>query len=249
MFESEKSLSKSLVRHWKLIALISAPLLLGAATAAENSDGRFTRLSLSGEGYSEQVAEFVSVNAATMTWSRSASSAMTDNAQGMSRLQARLEQMGVAKADFRTSDFSFQKARDPDEHDGQPAEGFAVRHRLSIVIRDADKAGKIMDAMVSAGVQDLSVNRSWGYADHIDAAALQSARALAIKDAMTKANDYAVALGMKVRRVVSVEDRSAYASDRPKPAMSFAADTASTPIQTRPQAVLASVGVEFELEK
>jgi uncharacterized protein len=238
-----------LARHWKLATLLAVPLLLGAATASDQPDERFTRLSLSGEGYSEQVTEQVSVTASTQTWSRSASSAMTENARDMSRLQARLEQMGIAKADFRTSDFTFQKASDPEDHDGERDDGFAVRHRLTIVIRDVDKAGPAMDAMVSAGAQDMSVNRSWGYSDHIDAAALRSARTLAIRDAMTKANDYAVALGMKVRRVVSVQDRAAYASDRPMPAMRAAVDVAATQIQTRPQTVLASVGVEFELEK
>jgi uncharacterized protein len=233
--------------NWKLVTLAAVPLLLGATLADGASDSRYTRLTLSGEGYSEQASEYVSVTAATQTWSSSASRAMDENAQDMSRLRSRLGQLGVEEADFRTADFSFQEAKDPDDDDGDRADGFAVQHRLSIMIRDTDSAGQIVDAMVRAGAKNLQINRHWGYMEQIDPRALRTARRLAIRDAMTKANDYAAALGMNVRRVVSVQDRHASVSDRPMPVMRIDA-SAGTEIETRPKTVLASVGVEFELQ-
>jgi uncharacterized protein YggE len=235
-------------RHWKLGALAAVPLLLGASMADGTTDPRYTRLTLSGEGYSEQVSEYVSVAAATQTWSSSASRAMDENARDMDRLRARLSQLGVDEADFSTADFRFQEAKDPDDDDGDRADGFAVQHRLSIMIRDTDDAGQIVDALVRAGAKNLQINRHWGYMEQIDPRALRTARGLAIRDAMTKANDYAAALGMKVRRVVSVQDRHASVSDRPMPVARVAA-YADTEIETRPKTVLASVGVEFELQK
>jgi uncharacterized protein YggE len=224
-------------------------LLIGATTADTDENSKFTRLSLSGVGQSEQVSEFVTIGAATETWSRSPSSAMQANASDMERLRSRLSQLGVAKADFRTSGFRFNKAGDPSDHDGDRDDGFAVNHQLAIVIRDTEKVGRIMDALVDAGAKNLAVDRGWGYSGDVDPGALKKARALAISDAMTKAEDYAAALGMKVRRVVSVEDRQAYANDRPMVMARIDAGASATQIETRPQTVLASVGIEFELEK
>ena len=116
------------------------------------------------------------------------------------------------------------------------------------MIRDTDDAGQIVDALVRAGAKNLQINRHWGYMEQIDPRALRTARRLAIRDAMTKANDYAAALGMKVRRVVSVQDRHASVSDRPMPVARVPHDRRHRD-RYGPKTVLASVGVEFELQK
>lgn len=225
------------------------PLLLGATLDGAEVNSPYTRLTLSGSGYAAQPKELVTVAAAAETFSTSASRAMRDNATDMSQLRARLEQLGVAKDDFRTANFQFNKARDPDDHDGERAEGFVVQHQLSIVIRDTEKAGTIMDALVGAGAKNLSVNRYWGYSDDISPEVLKEARAGAIRDAQAKANDYARALGMRIRRVVSIRDQGGYSREAPMPMARMAAAPGSTSIESRPSTVLASVGMEFELEK
>ena len=71
----------------------------------------------------------------------------------------------------------------------------------------------------------------------------------AIRDAQVKANDYAGALGLRVRRIVSINDQGGYAQDRPMPTAAMRADVGATSIETRPQTVLASVSMVFELAK
>ncbi|MFT4025914.1 MAG: SIMPL domain-containing protein [Novosphingobium sp.] len=236
-------------RSTKLVLLGLVPLLLGATLSGDDAEAKFTRLSLSGKGYATQAAEFVTVSAATETFSTSASQAMSGNASDMNRLQARLGQMGVAKEDFRTANFAFRKGRNPDDEGGSSrTQGFVVQHRLAVTIRNPDKAGAIMDALVTAGAKNLSVNRYWGYSGEVRPEVLKEARAGAIRDAQTKADDYARALGLRVRRIVSITDQGGYSRDEPA-RMAPAAIDESTSIATRPSTVLASVGMVFELEK
>lgn len=233
----------------KLAFCVTVPILLGAAMSGEEAESPYTRLSLSGTGYSSQTAEYVSVSAAAETFSTSASRAMSENATDMSRLRDRLGRLGVAKDDFRTANFNFQKGSDPDDNDGDRDRGFVVQHQLSIIIRNTDKSGAIMDALVDAGAKNLSVNRYWGYSQEVSPQSLKDARVRAIRDAQVKANDYAGALGLRVRRIVSINDQGGYAQDRPMPTAAMRADVGATSIETRPQTVLASVSMVFELAK
>lgn len=232
------------------VAIGAIGLMLIAATAGDSDrSSPYTRLSLQGRGMSQQLVEFVAITAAAETWARNPRTAMDENAAEMQALRARLKQIGIAENDVRTADFRFNRQSDPEDHDGDRDEGYGVQHQLAITVRDGAQAGKVMDILVAAGADNLSVNRGWGYGDDVSPQALKQARALAINDAMTKANDYAAALRMKVRRVVTIQDNSAYATDRPMPIARIAAADASTVIDNRPQTVLASVSMEFELER
>ena len=172
-----------------------------------------------------------------------------NNARDMDRLRAKLADLGVAKADFRTAQFRLEEGRDPMDDDGDRARGFSVQHQLTVMVRDTDNVGKVIDAMVSAGAKNVQVGNYWGYSgDDVSPAKLKLARADAIKDAQTKANDYAIALGMKVRRVVSISDQGGYARHQPAPAARLDV-AAGTTIDTRPATILASVGMVFELER
>ena len=225
-------------------ALLIAPLLIGAV-AADSSASPYTQLSVTGMGFAEQATEYVSVRAQTETFSTSPSRAVSDDARKMARLQDTLRRLGVAKEDFRTADFRFAKGRDPEDND---THGYSVQHALSVVVRDTDNVGPALDAMVDAGADGLSLERSYGYGREIDPASLRQARAAAIRDAQAKAADYAAALNLRIRRVVTIADGGGYVTDGPMPARAVAADV-STQIESRPAAVRASVNIVFELEK
>lgn len=232
----------------RVVLTVAAPVMLIGATASDSDDSsRYTRLTLSGTGYAQQANEYISISAAATAFSTSPSGAMSDNAVDMRRLRQRLVQMGVAEDDFRTDNFNFQQGRDPEDSSGE-RKGYIVNHQLSVVIRNPDRVGLVMDALVAAGAKNLSINRYWGYSQHISPESLKQARAAAIRDAQAKAGDYAQALGMRVRRVVSITDQGGYSRSQPPPAMRTSIDV-GTRIEARPSTVLANVGMAFELER
>jgi uncharacterized protein YggE len=226
-------------------ALVVAPLLIGAV-AADTPASLYTQLSVTGTGFAEQATEYVAVRAQTESFSTSPSRAVSDDARKMARLQNTLKRIGVAEEDFRTADFRFAKGHDPEDHD---IPGYNVQHGLSVVVRDTDNVGPALDAMVEAGADGLSLERSYGYGRDTDPASLRRARAAAIRDAQAKAADYASALRLRIRRVVTIADGGGYVTDGPMPVARAVAADVSTQIESRPAAVRASVNVVFELEK
>lgn len=235
-------------KHLAIVGLLFAvPLLIGAAGSEEQDNSRFTKLALSGTGFSNQIEESVTISAGTHTFSTIASRAMRDNAAIMDKLRSRLEGLGIAKQDIRTSGFRFQEESDPADRAGDRDRGYGVSHQLSVVVRNPDKSGAVLDALVAAGATNLGVDRGWSYGADINPTNLKQARNDAILDAKAKAQDYADATGMRVRRIVSISDQQAYVRD--EPIRTAAIDSGKTQIDHRPSTVLASVGMVFELEK
>ena len=79
-------------------------------------------------------------------------------------------------------------------------------------------------------------------------AALDEARAKAVEKARARANIYARAAGMKVRRILSISE-GGISPAYPMPMLAMArADKAETVIRPGEQALSASVSVAFELE-
>ncbi len=236
----------------KIGLIASVPFLLGAAVSTDEASSPYTRLSLTGVGYESQATEFLQIRASTGSFSTTPSRAMADNAQTMDRIRRKLEQLGIDQRDFRTSNFQFQKGRDPDDdpNNGREArKGYNVQHSLSIVVRDPDKAGQMMDTLIEVGADNLAVQHGYGESSDISPEKLKRARANAIKDAQAKANDYAKALGMRVRRIVQIQDGSGYLTDRPLPSAAGPAVDVRTQIDTPASTVQAAVNVSFELEK
>ncbi|MFM5924747.1 MAG: SIMPL domain-containing protein [Novosphingobium sp.] len=230
-----------------LSALCALPLLIAASASDTQDDSRYTRVTVSGVGYSSQIEETTTITAGADSFATSASGAMRDNASSMDRLRSRLAGLGVSKDDFRTASFQFRQGRNPEPNSDE--RGFVVSHQLTIVVRNPDKVGQVLDALAAAGATNLGVQRGWGYGGDIDPKSLHEARGEAIRDAQVKAEDYARALNMKVRRVVSVNDQFSYVRDAPAPVARFGIADAETKIDKRPSTVLANVGMVFELEK
>ena len=80
-----------------------------------------------------------------------------------------------------------------------------------------------------------------------DPASAARARKAAVTDAMDRANIYARTLGMKIRRIVSINDSSGYRA--PRPTVMNVAASSPTRIDPADDNVMVSVGVVFELTK
>lgn len=228
-----------------LLPLVAAPFLIAASDDSEMEGGqdRLTRLSVTGVGRDSQPVPFLQMSAGVSNFSTDATDAMADNAAALARVRRQLVLAGIEERDIRTSGLSLSPSTRHD--DGETVKGFAVSHGLEIVLRRPDKAGAVMDALVDAGATDISGPRSYWEASP---AAAARARTAAIRDAMTRADVYARALGMKVHRIVSIADSSGYASSQPQAAMAvdIAPGTRVDPGQAN---VAVSIGAVFELTR
>lgn len=217
-------------------AVVLAPALQG------------TRLDVVALGESRRAPDIADINAGVVTEAPTAREAIAQNAARMERVMAALRDAGVEERDIRTSAISLNAQYDYVENEGQRLRGYQAMNQLTISFRDIADAGAILDALVAQGINQIN-----GPTLRIDEpeSALDEARRDAIATARSRADLYAAAAGLRVRRIISISEQGAAPQPTPFPmifARAEAAQDASTQIAPGEQELQVTVMVSFELE-
>lgn len=178
-----------------------------------------------------------------------ADAAMKDQAARMSRVVAELKKAGIEDRDITTSGLNLSPNYSYDRESGvSRIIGYRASNQVTVLARDMDKVGPMLDALVRAGANEInSIQFRVSDADE----RLDEARAEAAQKVKERAELYAKALGVKVVRVVSISEGGGY---RPEPMfdmaprMAMTAEAASTPIAAGDQELSATVNATFEIE-
>jgi len=188
---------------------------------------------------------FVLINAGVTTQAATASEAIRANAVQIDSMRAALRRAGVADRDIQTSSVNLSPEWRHVENRSPQFIGYRAHHMVNVRFRDVANAGRILDALVAAGANEIN-----GPTFEVEqpAAALDEARTRALQGARARAQLYAGALGMRVKRIVAISEAGGM---RPMP-MGYARDAAqsasATNIVLGEQSLTASVTVTFELE-
>jgi uncharacterized protein len=221
-----------------VLAILAAAPWIMATTGDRGVDDESTVVTIVGEGQSEQAARLITVQAGVESFAKTATGAMRDNSDAMTELRSQLARFGIDPKDIRTTRLDLSRGTDPKDSD---VKGFSVSHMLTIVFRDIGKSGAIIDALVNAGANQVQgPSFSWEATD----LALETARMAAIRDADHRADFFAKALGLKVKRIVTMRDGGGSASGQPT---AMRAAPAGTEISPGQDVVRASVYGEYEL--
>jgi len=116
-----------------------------------------------------------------------------------------LKQLGIADKDIQTTSFNITPQRDYANNKPNDIIGYQVDNMLSVNFRDLTKIGTGLQKAVNAGANNI-YGISFTFADPIS---LQDeARTEAIKDAVKKANSMADAAGIKLGKIISINEVS-----------------------------------------
>jgi hypothetical protein len=236
---------------------ILGALLLGAAafsTPAAAQQGSTitqtiagTRLDVSATGEVTRVPDVAIISAGVVTRSTTATGAIQDAAERMSRVLAALKRAGVEERDVQTSNISLNPEYRYPENQAPVLVGYTATNQLTIRFRDIRNSGKILDALVAQGANQIN-----GPNMTIDKpeAALDEARANAVAAGRARADLYARSLGLRVVRVVSVSESGGYAVPPPMPPvpMMARAERDSTQIVPGEQKLQVTLAMTFELQ-
>ena len=171
---------------------------------------------------------------------------MTDNTTAMARVLAALRGAGVANRDMATAQISLNPQYRYVENQPPVVTGYQATNSVTVRFRDIAKSGAILDALVAAGANQIN-----GPTLTLDKpqAAQDEARADAIKIARARAELYASAAGLTVKRIVVINEMGEIS--RPMPmlqARGVASDMAAkSEIVPGEQDIGVSVSVTFEL--
>jgi uncharacterized protein len=169
-----------------------------------------------------------------------ASEALAAASATVNKVTGAMKDAGVDGQDIQTQDISLSTVT---SSDGRHIDGYAANASITVTSKDLDSAGKLVDAAVAAGANNVygpSLSRS--DADE------QADRALAdaVADARRKAESLAKAAGGSLGQVLSVSESGSSVPPMPYAARE-AALASDVAIQPGTQDISASVTVVFEL--
>jgi len=227
-------------------ALPAAAMAQTVTTVAQPIVG--TRLDISATGTANRVPDLAIISAGVVTRSPTATGAISENAARMERVRAALKRAGIADRDIQTSSINLNPDYRYENNQPPVLTGYQASNNVSVKFRDIRNAGKILDALVAEGANQIN-----GPSLTIDKpeAAYDEARVKAIALGRARAELYARALGMRVARLISLSESGGY-SPPPMPYMRdvamAAAPASKTEIDPGEQQLSVSLSMSFELQ-
>lgn len=218
----------------------------GAASHEMMGQGK---LFVSATGHAAQAPDRASVSAGVVTQAPTAGDAMRENARQMHAVSKALKAAGIKDRDITTSQMSLQPQYDYQNRKAPRITGYEVRNTVSAMSEDLDKVGPMLDALVSAGVNNINgVNFSIKDAK----SARSKARMDAIAQARTKAENMAKAAGVRLGKVLEIRE-GGNSAPSPQPMMMRSMDfgesasAAPTPISGGEQTLSVTVSITYAL--
>lgn len=218
------------------------------AAGTQSQDG--TLISVSAQASAKRVPDVAPISTGVVTQATDANTAMRLNAEQMAKVNAAIKAAGIEARDIRTSGVNLNARYDYENGKTPRITGYEARNTVSIKVRDLAKLGKLMDSLVAAGANDLN-----GPSFEVDKAdeAYDEARLAALAKARKRADLYANALGLQVRRIVSIDEGGGMMNPLPvmraMSADSFAGKAASTEIAPGESSLGVTLNIVYELGK
>ena len=191
--------------------------------------------------------DLVMVGAGVTSEALTAVEAMRLNAVEMRRVIAAIRELGIADKDIQTTGINLNARYDYDrETQRNVFVGYTVSNRVSVKLRDIDRTGAALDALVVAGATDFS-GPSFSIED--DTAAKDAARTSAVARAQARAEAYAALYGYSGVRVLAVSEAMTGQTSAPEMMLrSVAMDSAmSAPVMPGEVSTGVSITVKYEM--
>jgi uncharacterized protein len=206
-----------------------------------------TLLSVAAEAEARRVPDVATVSAGVVTQAADANAAMRDNATKMEKVMAAIRAAGIAERDIQTAGISVQPQYRYAENVPPTITGYQASNTVNVKNREIAKLGKVLDALVASGANQVN-----GPNFEVDKpeSAYDEARLAALKKAEARAQTYAKAMNLRVRRVVSINEGGAMPPPMPMMMRAQAADAyakAETSVSPGETVLSVRLDVVFEL--
>ena len=234
-------------RTLRTIAALSVAIALiggaGLSAPANAADTRY--ITISATGTTNVVPDAVRITASVSVIGKSSKEALATASTTASAVRKALTANKIATKDVATQSVSvFPEYTYPAS--GTPVlSGYRASQSFDITVRAAATAGAVVDAIVDAGGDNLQINSASPFVLNNDKAT-ETARAAAVARAKAKASSYAKLLGVKLGRVIYLDETST-PSAYPVYVASAKAEDSATQIDLGEQKVTVSVTVRWSI--
>jgi uncharacterized protein YggE len=215
------------------------------ASGAGTADNRY--LTVTGVGTISVVPDAVRFNATVSVLGSTNAAALSAASKSSAAVRAALKDKGIAVKDIRSANISVYPEYTWTQETGTKITGYRASQSFDVLIRKASDAGSIIEAVVTAGGDNVQLGGVIPTTLN-PSAATEEARAAAVANAKSKATSYAKLLGTSIGKVLSLEEQSSPVYSSPFPmAKAGAADAAAVEVDLGEQDVTVTITVRWAL--
>jgi uncharacterized protein len=179
------------------------PFEAQAAVTTGNDNPRVTRVNVVGDSVIQAQPDTAVLTISVVTQARNALDAQQQNATRTDAVIRALKAATGAGAEIKTSGYSLQPQRVYKENQPPTITGYEARNSVSVTTGDLNKVGTIIDAAAQAGSNEVS---NIAFTLRQDRPARDRALSEATREAVSKAQVIAQALGGRVVRIIEVQE-------------------------------------------
>lgn len=205
-------------------------------------------MNLSGTATVTASPDIAYISAAVVSKDDDAQTALEENSILMTAIYKTLDEVGITLKEIKTSNFSFnrtyRRVKTGDNYKNV-FDGYQVSNNIRIEVCDLSILGKVMTAMVGAGVTDMG-QVSFGSTEAT--AKLDEARKLAMQDALKKAKIYAENGDFKLVRITNLSEQQSRGREIYARAALASADSMAVPVSGGALSFSMTIQVSWEIE-
>jgi uncharacterized protein YggE len=226
-------------------AVIALTLISGVSFALPASAADTRYITISATGTTTVVPDAVRINATVSVLGTTSKGALSTASAKSKAVRSAITANKVATKDIATQSVTVYPEYSYPASGAATLTGYRATQSFDITIRSATTAGAVVDAIVEAGGDDLQVNGVSPFVLDSDKAN-ETARTSAVKKAKAKAASYAKLLGVKLGRVIYLNETSTPTA-YPIYTATAKADSAETILDLGEQKISVSVTVRWAI--
>ena len=214
------------------------------ANSAGTADDRY--LTVTGVGTISVVPDAVRFNASVSALASTNAAALSSASKSAAAVRAALKAKGIAVKDIRSANISVYPEYTWTQEAGTKITGYRASQSFDVLVRKAADAGSIIEAVVTAGGDNVQLGGVIPTTLN-PSAATEEARAAAVANAKSKATSYAKLLGTSIGKVLSLEEQSSPVYSSPFPMAKAGMADSAVEIDLGEQDVTVSITVRWAL--
>lgn len=225
---------KRLLTATSALALILSAAAVSHAqttTPSTSDNRRATRITVTGDSIVQAQPDTAILTISVVTQARRALDAQQANATKTDAVVQALKTAAGPGAEVKTSGYSVQPQRMYRENQPPTITGYEARNTVTVTMSDLKRVGTVIDASSQAGANDIS---GIAFTLRQDRPARDRGLQEATREAMSKADVIATALGKRVTRIVEVQEEGFVRPPQPvyqAEAFMTKRDSVATPIE------------------
>ena len=228
--------------------LVASAIALSACGETVNigENGVAQGITVQATGTADVVPDAVRVSLAVSVLAETNDVALAQASASADAVRQTLLDMKIDEADFATQGLSVSPEYTYTEAEGQKIVGYRATQVFDVLVRDAANAGAVIDAVISKGGVNVSVNSTYPVVEDATAGA-EAAREDAVAKARAKAEAYAELIGVELGDIVYLTEINAPTNVVAAKSSDAMAEGAATQIDLGTQEVTVTVEVRWKL--